>query len=481
MFVNGNDHNNTKMMVKKHFIHNDFALENDTASELYHNYSAHQAIIDFHCHLDPKAIAEDYKYDNLGDMWLGGDHYKWRAMRINGINEKFITGDSTDKEKFMKWAQTVPNTVANPLYHWTHLELARCFNINELLSPATAEKIYNDTAEMLKSPEFSTKNFIKRMNVEMIGTTDDPADSLEYHQKLIDDGFEVKVLPSFRADAVLKTENAASFISYIEKLGKVANISISTYAQLISALDSRHAFFHSMGARISDSGPDRFFYAPYTDAEVSGIFTKLMEGKTITTEEKEKYNTAVMATLAQMNHKRGWTQQFHVGALRNNNTRMFNVLGADTGFDSINDPQPAKKMSQFLNLLDSTNQLAQTILYNLNPADNQMLLTMCGNFVDGTSASKVTYGAAWWFLDQKSGMERHLEDYSSLSLLSRFVGMVTDSRSFLSYPRHEYFRRIVCNYVGKEVERGLIPNDKDILKNLIEGISYKNAKTYFNL
>lgn len=468
-------------MAKKQFIHNDFALENKTASELYHNYSAHQPIIDFHCHLDPKAIAEDYKYNNLGHMWLGGDHYKWRAMRINGINEKYITGDTTDKEKFMKWAETVPYTVTNPLYHWTQLELARYFNIYDLLSPSTAEKIYHDTEAMLKSSEFSTKNLIKKMNVEMIGTTDDPADSLKYHQKLIDDGFEVKVLPSFRADAVLRTDDSKSFINYVEKLGKVANISISSYAQLISALDNRHAFFHSMGARISDSGPDRFFYAPYTDAEVTSIFIKLMEGKTISSEEKEKYNTAVMAALAHMNHKRGWTQQFHVGALRNNNIRMFNVLGADTGFDSINDPQPAKKMSQFLNLLDSTNQLAQTILYNLNPADNQMLLTMCGNFVDGTSASKVTYGAAWWFLDQKSGMERHLEDLSALSLLSRFVGMVTDSRSFLSYPRHEYFRRIVCNYVGKEVERGLIPDDKEILKNLIEGISYKNAKTYFNL
>ncbi len=467
-------------MLDKHFINDNFVLENDTAHQLYHKFSANLPIIDFHCHLDPKAIAEDYKYDNLGDMWLGGDHYKWRAMRINGINEKYVTGDSTDKEKFMKWAETVPYTVSNPLYHWTHLELSRCFNINDLLSPKTAEKIYNETAEMLKSPEFSTKNFIKRMNVEMIGTTDDPADSLEYHQKLIDDGYEVKVLPSFRADNVLKTDNKEAFVSYIEKLGKAANISISNFADLIQALDLRHEFFHNMGARISDSGPDRFFFSTYTDEEVSAIFSKLMDKKTISCDEKEKYCTAVMAELARMNHKRGWTQQFHVGALRNNNTRMFNQLGADTGFDSIHDSQPSLKMSQFLNLLDSTNQLAQTILYNLNPADNQMLLTMCGNFVDGTCASKVTYGAAWWFLDQKTGMERHLEDLSALSLLSRFVGMVTDSRSFLSYPRHEYFRRIVCNYVGKEVEKGLIPNDEEILKTLIEGVSYYNAKSYFN-
>ena len=470
----------TNTMISNTFIHDDFALENDTAHQVYHKYSANKPIIDFHCHLDPRAIAEDYQYKNLGDMWLGGDHYKWRAMRINGINEKYITGNVNDKQKFLKWAETVPYTVSNPLYHWTHLELARCFGIYDLLSPKTAEKIYHETAEMLKSPEFSTKNFIKKMNVEMIGTTDDPADSLEWHQKLINDGFEVKVLPSFRADNVLKVDDPVSFITYIEKLGKAANISISTYTGLIEALDSRHAFFHHMGARISDSGPDRFFYAPYSSEEVSAIFIKLMSKKSITIEEKEKYCTAVMADLAKMNHKRGWTQQFHVGALRNNNTRMFNQLGADTGFDSINDPQPSLKMSQFLNLLDSSNQLAQTILYNLNPADNQMLLTMCGNFVDGSTVSKVTYGAAWWFLDQKTGMERHLEDYSSLSLLSRFVGMVTDSRSFLSYPRHEYFRRIVCNYVGKEVDRGLIPDDEDILKTLIEGVSYNNAKSYFN-
>ncbi|WP_066629194.1 glucuronate isomerase [Labilibacter marinus] len=467
-------------MNNKTFINDDFVLENDTAHQLYHKYSVNKPIIDFHCHLDPKAIAEDYQYNNLGNMWLGGDHYKWRAMRINGVDEKFITGKSTDKEKFMKWAETVPYTVANPLYHWTHLELARCFNINELLSPKTAEKIYHDTEEMLKSSEFSTKNFIKRMNVEMIGTTDDPADSLEYHQKLIDDGFEVKVLPSFRADNVLKVDDSASFVAYIEKLGKAADISISSYTELINALDSRHAFFHSMGARISDSGPDRFFFAPFTKEEVSAIFIKLMDGKSISLDEKEKYCTAVMAELAYMNHKRAWVQQYHVGALRNNNIRMYNKLGADTGFDSIHDSQPSLKMSQFLNFLDSSDQLAKTILYNLNPADNQMLLTMCGNFVDGTTASKVTYGAAWWFLDQKTGMERHLEDLSALSLLSRFVGMVTDSRSFLSYPRHEYFRRIVCNYVGKEVEKGLIPDDEDLLKTLIEGVSYNNAKEYFN-
>ncbi|TLX72445.1 glucuronate isomerase [Labilibacter sediminis] len=465
-------------MIRKTFIHNDFILETDTAHQLYHNYASKKPIIDFHCHLNTKMIAEDHQFNNLGDMWLAGDHYKWRAMRINGVNEKDITGNVSDKEKFMQWAATVPNTVSNPLYHWTHLELARYFDIFDLLSPSSSEKIYNQTSVMLQSPAFSTKNLIRKMNVEMIGTTDDPADFLEYHQQLIKDGFEVKVLPSFRADNVLKTDDIPSFITYIEKLGTSADISISTYSELIEALDSRHAFFHSMGARISDSGPDRFFYALYTDKEVAVIFKKLLAGNSITIEEKEKYCTAVMAELSRMNHKRGWTQQFHVGAIRNNNTRKFNLLGADTGFDSIGDSTPSIKMSQFLNLLDSTDQLAQTILYNLNPADNAMMLTMCGNFTDGSSASKVTYGAAWWFLDQKIGMERHLDDLSSLSLLSRFVGMVTDSRSFLSYPRHEYFRRIACNYIGNQVEKGLIPDDESILKSLVEGISYNNAKSY---
>lgn len=467
-------------MESKNFINPNFILGSKTAQEIYHKYSANKPILDFHCHLDPKIIAENKNYDNLGDMWLGGDHYKWRAMRINGIEEKYCTGNVSDKEKFTKWAETVPYTVANPLYHWTHLELARYFDIFELLSAKNADKIYNQTQEMLRSPEFSTRSLMKKMNVEMAGTTDDPADSLEYHIQLKKEGFEIKVLPSFRADNVLKTDDTNTFKAYIEKLGKAANVSISTYAHLIEALDQRHAFFHEVGCRVSDSGPDRFFYAPFTDEEVGVIFKKALDGKTLDAEEKEKYCTAVMVELSKLNHKRGWVQQFHVGALRNNNTRIFNRIGADTGFDSIGDSQPSYKVSRFLNLLDSTNELAKTILYNLNPADNEMLLTMCGNFADGTTAGKVSYGAAWWFLDQKTGMERHLEDFSVLSLLSRFTGMVTDSRSFLSYPRHEYFRRIACNFIGDQVEKGLIPNDEEILKTLVEGLSYNNAKNYFN-
>ena len=461
------------------FIHNEFILESPTAKHLYHAFAEQLPIIDFHCHLNAKDIAEDRSFDNLGQVWLEGDHYKWRAMRANGVNEDYCTGSASDKAKFLKWAETVPYTPGNPLYHWTHLELARYFNITDLLSATTAEHIYNRTQEMLRSPEFSTRNLMRKMNVEMTGTTDDPADSLEYHQQLKEEGFDIKVLPTFRADNVLKTEDATTFIAYIEKLSAAADVSIHTYSDLIKALDQRHAFFHELGGRLSDSGPDRFYHADYTDAEIAIIFKKLMDGQVISEEETEKYRTAIMADLSRMNHKRSWTQQFHVGALRNNNTRKYNTLGADTGFDSIGNLQDSIKMSRFLNLLDSTDQLAKTILYNLNPSDNEMMLTMCGNFNDGSIAGKVQYGAAWWFLDQKTGMEKHLRDLSALGLLSRFVGMVTDSRSFLSYPRHEYFRRIACNYIGNEVEKGLIPDDEQLLKTVIEGISYYNAKSYF--
>ncbi len=463
------------------FINDNFVLENQTAIELYHNYAKGLPIIDFHCHLSPELISKDYNFPDLGEMWLGGDHYKWRAMRINGVDEKYITGNSGFYDKFIKWAETVPYTIANPLYHWTHLELARYFNIYDLLSPKTADDIYNKTKELLKTSEFSTKSLIQNMNVEMIGTTDDPADSLEHHIKIKDSNFKTKVLPSFRADNILKTEDLDFLNSYIKKLGKVADIDITSFTTLIEALDMRHAFFHSLGARVSDSGPHRFYFSKYTTTELNNIFKKILQKKELTFEENEKYLTALMTELAAMNHKRGWVQQYHVGAIRNNNSNMMKKIGADTGFDSINNSINIEKASQFLNHLNNENILAKTILYNLNPADNEMFITLCGNFAEGGQISKVTYGAAWWFLDQKSGMERHLDNFSTLNLLSRFVGMVTDSRSFLSYPRHEYFRRIVCNYIGKEVEKGLIPDDEELLKNIIQGISYNNAKQYFKI
>jgi glucuronate isomerase len=466
------------------FINENFLLENKVALRLYNDYSKNQPVIDFHCHLDPGMISDDRQFDNLSQIWLEGDHYKWRAMRTNGIPEKYCTGNATEMEKFDKWAETVPATIGNPLYHWTHLELARYFKIFDLLSPFTSKKIFDEATAMLRTKEFSTRSLIKKMNVELICTTDDPADSLEHHRKM-KGNFEVSVRPTFRPDNVIKTEDQVKFRAYISKLENAADLSIKNFDTLIEALDKRHRFFHDNGCRLSDHGLDRFYYDSFTAKQADSIFKKMLKSDvsgsaaSVTPEESEKYKAAVMTELCRMNHLRGWTQQFHVGAMRNNNLRMFRQLGPDTGWDSIGVAQDALKMSRFLSSLDNTEQLARTILYNLNPADNEMMVTMAGNFNDGSSAAKVQYGAAWWFLDQKAGMEKHLSDLSSLGLLRRFIGMVTDSRSFLSYPRHEYFRRLVCNFVGTQVEKGLIPDDDSLLKPLIEGISYTNAKNYF--
>ncbi len=462
----------------KPFIHENFLLGNKTAIELYHKYSENQPIIDFHCHLSPAMIYEDRQFKNLTEAWLEGDHYKWRAMRTNGTNEKYCTGNASNSEKFMKWAETVPATVGNPLYHWTHLELARYFNITDILSPSTAKGIYEKTSALLQTKEFSTRSIIRKMKVEVICTTDDPTDNLEHHLKL-KDSFEIPVLPTFRPDNVIKTEDPEKFKSYILKLELAGGNDISNYEALVEALDKRHKFFHEMGGRLSDHGLDRFYFATFTFVEIDRIFKNLLKGNPISLEDAEKYKTAVMLELCKMNHKRGWTQQFHVGAMRNNNARMFKQMGPDTGWDSIGAVQDPVKISKFLNELDNHDQLTKTILYNINPSDNEMMITMAGNFNDGSSAVKVQHGAAWWFLDQKSGMEKHLKDLEALGLLRRFIGMVTDSRSFLSYPRHEYFRRLVCNYVGEEVEKGLIPEEEELLKPLIEGISYRNAKEYF--
>jgi glucuronate isomerase len=464
--------------MNKPFINEDFLLETKTARRLYNEFSKNQPIIDFHCHLSPAMIADDIMFDNLGQAWLEGDHYKWRAMRINGINEKYCTGSATPVEKFDKWAETVPATIGNPLYHWTHLELARYFGIYDLVSPATSGAIYKKASEMLRTRDFSIRSLIMKMNVEVICTTDDPSDSLEYHKSL-KGSFATKVLPTFRPDNAVKTDDPVKFREYIFKLEKASETSIDNFETLIRVLDVRHEFFHNMGGRLSDHGLDRFYFAQFTADEADGIFKSLMNGKRLSADETEKYRTAVMLELCRMNHKRGWTQQFHVGAMRNNNSRMFRLMGPDTGWDSIGVPQDALKMSGFLSTLDDSDQLAKTILYNLNPADNEMMVAMAGNFNDGTRPVKVQYGPAWWFLDQKTGMEKHLKDLAALGLLRRFVGMVTDSRSFLSYPRHEYFRRIVCNFVGGEIEKGFIPDEDELVKPLIEGISYKNAKEYF--
>jgi len=423
-------------------------------------------------------IAEDRQFNDISQAWLEGDHYKWRAMRTNGIDEKYCTGSGTPMEKFEKWAVTVPATIGNPLYHWTHLELARYFGIYDLLSPRTAHKIYEEATAMLRTKDYSIRSLIRKMNVSTICTTDDPADTLEFHRKL-KETFEIPVLPTFRPDNILKTEDLTKFRAYIEKLEKVSGSPIIDFETLVKTLDTRHDFFHSHGGRLSDHGIDRFFYSPYTFEDIDKIFKRLLNGEIISEEESEQYKTAILTELCRMNHKRGWTQQFHVGAMRNNNIRMFQNMGPDTGWDSIGIAQDARKMSKFLSLLDESDQLAKTILYNLNPADNELMITMTGNFNDGTQVAKVQYGAAWWFLDQKKGMEKHLGDLASLGLLRRFIGMVTDSRSFLSYPRHEYFRRLLCNYIGQEIEAGLIPDDDELIRPLIEGISYDNALEYF--
>jgi glucuronate isomerase len=422
-------------------------------------------------------IAEDYHFQDLGEAWLAGDHYKWRAMRTHGVNEDYCTGEKSYREKFQKWAETVPYTLGNPLYHWTHLELARYFGIFDLLSPANAGMIFDKASAMLTGEDMGTRGLLQMMKVEVVGTTDDPVDSLEHHQALKD--FSIKIRPTFRPDNVIKTEVLDEFNAYITRLEQVSGKTINNLDTLVEVLDERHAYFDSMGCRASDHGLSKMYYVADFVSKAPKAFEKLRSGKALDVDENEAYCTYMMYELCKMNHKRGWVQQFHLGAIRNNNTRIFRNVGLDTGHDSIGNNQDSYRMSRFLDLLDNEDKLAKSILYNLNPADNEMFITMVGNFQDGSVAGKMQYGAAWWFLDQKAGMEKHLKDLSVLGLLSHFVGMVTDSRSFLSYPRHEYFRRIVCNYIGGEVEKGLIPNDDSLLKELIERVSYRNAAEYF--
>ncbi|NVO20867.1 MAG: glucuronate isomerase [Bacteroidetes bacterium] len=464
----------------KDFMDKDFLLSNDTAAKLYHTYAQPQPIIDYHCHLDPRDIAADTCFENLTRIWLNGDHYKWRAMRTNGIHERYCSGDASDKDKFMKWAETVPATVKNPLFHWTHLELSRYFGINKILNPQTAGAIYEEASEKLRTQEFSVRNLLRKMNVELVCTTDDPIDNLEFHKKIHDDGFEIKVVPAWRPDKAMSIENPAAYNIYLSKLEASLNSSIHNFYDMMEALKSRHQFFHDNGCRLSDHGLDTFYAEEYTEADIRFIFHKVREGKTPDAEQIAKFKSAMLYHLAVMDQEAGWVQQFHVGPMRNNNTGMFNSIGPDTGFDSIGDKPVAQSMSWFLDKLAFNNKLAKTILYNLNPADNEVYATMIGNFQDGTTPGKIQWGAAWWFLDQKPGMERHLETLSSLGLLSRFVGMLTDSRSFLSFPRHEYFRRTLCNMIGKDIENGEIPNDMDWIGNMVADICYRNARNYFN-
>ncbi|WP_029905281.1 glucuronate isomerase [Prevotella sp. 10(H)] len=465
----------------KQFLDDNFVLQNETAEYLYHQHAKHLPIIDYHCHLDPKQIAEDYRFDNLGEIWLGGDHYKWRAMRANGIAERFCTGKETsDWEKFEKWAETVPYTMRNPLYHWTHLELKTAFGITKILKPETAKQIFDECTAKLRTPEFSARGLMKHYNVEAVCTTDDPIDSLQYHIALKNEGFSIKVLPTWRPDKAMAVDNPESFRAYMEKLSEASGITISNYGDMIDALHNRHDFFASVGCKLSDHGIEEFYAEDYTQAEIDNIFNKVYGGKELTQEEIVKFKSAVLFDGSIMDWEKGWTQQFHYGVIRNNNTRLFKQAGPDTGFDSIGDFTVAKSMAKFLNRLDTDNKLTKTIIYNLNPRDNDLVATMIGNFQDGTIAGKIQFGSGWWFLDQKMGMEAQMNSLSNLGLLSRFVGMLTDSRSFLSYPRHEYFRRILCNLIGTDVEQGLLPaSELDFLGKLVENVSYYNAKEFF--
>ncbi len=468
--------------MNKPFIHEDFLLEGKRARKLYHTYAEPLPIIDYHCHISPRDIAEDRRFENLTRIWLEGDHYKWRAMRTCGVDERFITGNATDWEKFQKWSETVPKTVRNPLYHWTHLELKRPFGIsNRLLSPATAKGIWDECNAKLATAEFSVRGIQNKMGVEIVCTTDDPTDTLEYHRMLAaDKSFAVSVYPAFRPDKAMNVDNPTRFLQYLDLLGKAADTTIRTYADFLSALHNRHAYFHRHGSRLSDHGLEVVYAEDYTEAEVKRVFRKIREKKPLSAGEILKFKSAVLYELALMDHQRGWVQQYHLGALRNNNTRMMRNLGPDTGYDSIGDFELARPLAKFLNRLDTENKLARTILYNLNPRDNELFATMIGNFQDGTVPGKLQYGSAWWFLDQVDGMKKQMEALSNMGLLSQFVGMITDSRSFLSYPRHEYFRRLLCNILGNEMDRGLIPDDEKLIGAMVRDICYFNSQGYFN-
>jgi len=464
--------------MSKNFIHDNFLLQSDTAERLYHDYAKDLPIIDYHNHLPPDQIANDYSFASITEVWLKGDHYKWRAMRANGIDESYITGAKSDKDKFVKWAATVPYTMRNPLYHWTHLELKRYFGIDELLSAKNAEKIFEITNEALQQKTHSVNGLLSQMKVEVVCTTDHPTDSLEYHKQEIESPRSTKMLPTFRPDKFLVIDGP-DFIPFLTKLEEIVGSNINSFDELVSALSDRIDYFHSLGCQLSDHGLSQLY-----DVEISGknydtILRKKKDNKLIQEEDVQAFQMALLHELALIYHKKGWTMQLHLGAIRNNSNRLMNSIGADVGADSIGDYEQSRGLSAFLNRLDEQETLAKTILYNLNPRDNEVFATMMGNFNDGSMPGKIQWGSAWWFLDQKDGMEKQINTLSNMGLLSRFVGMLTDSRSFLSFPRHEYFRRILCNLIGDDVASGELPEDLPWLGHLVEQICYKNAKEYF--
>jgi len=462
------------------FIDENFLLQTKTAQKLYHDFASSMPIYDYHSHLPAGQIASDHQFENLTQAWLLGDHYKWRAMRANGVAEKFITGTASDYQKFEKWAQTVPFCPGNPLYHWTHLELKNPFDIKDkLLNPGTAKEVYETTGQMFRSKEFSVRNIIRKMNVKLICTTEGPLDSLENHKKIQDDGFEIKVHTAWRPDQAMAAEDLQSLNDFIKKLEAVCDMEIKNFHSYIEALRSRHDYFHKHGCRLSDYGMEFPYAEDYTETEIEKIFDKIIQGRDITPLEFLKFRSAMMVELVLMDHESGWVQQLHIGPLRNVNTRLFKTIGRDTGFDTIGDFEIARPLAKFLDRLDVNNKLPKTIIYNVNPRDNALFATMIGNFQDGSVPGKMQWGSAWWFLDQKDGIENQIRNLSNMGLLSRFVGMLTDSRSFLSFPRHEYFRRILCNLLGGDIETGLLPNDLNLIGKMIQDICFNNAKNYF--
>jgi glucuronate isomerase len=463
----------------KAFLDDNFLLNGRTAQRLYHDYAAGLPIIDYHCHLPPDEIAGDLKFKDLTHAWLYGDHYKWRAMRANGIDEQYVTGKASDEEKFLKWAETVPYTMRNPLYHWTHLELRRYFGTEQLLSPKTARAVYDDCSAKLQTPAYSVRSLLTKMKVEVVCTTDDPLDNLEYHKKIKADGYAVKVLPTFRPDKAMNADDIVGLNIYIDRLQEISGTIIWEFEAYLSALKARHDYFAANGCKLSDHGLEQLYSADFTDDEIDVIFRKIRHNYTLMPLEILKFKSAMLYYFALWDHEKGWVQQFHIGALRNNNSRALANLGPDTGWDSIGDFSQARVLSRFLNNLDKDDHLAKTIIYNLNPADNEVMASMIGNFNDGSVAGKVQFGSAWWFLDQKDGMTKQLNALSNMGLLSRMVGMLTDSRSFLSFPRHEYFRRLLCNLFGEDIDNGELPDDIEWIGKLVQDICYDNAKNYF--
>jgi glucuronate isomerase len=460
------------------FIHEDFLLSTKTARKLYHKYAEAEPIFDYHCHISPKDIAQNRQFKNLFEIWLEGDHYKWRAMRSNGVNERFCTGNATPEEKFKAWAATVPHTLRNPLYHWTHIELKRYFGITDLLNASTADKIWKKANAALATPAYTTQGILKLMNVKVVCTTDDAVDNLEWHQSFAKQGHPTRMLPALRPDKALIVNQPEAFNKWVGQLAAAANTDINSFNAFLTAFEKRHRFFHENGCRLSDHGLNHSFADFCSKETAAAIFDKARKNQAVSEKEYFQFASYMMVFFGHLNAKAGWTMQLHLGALRNNNTRLLTQLGPDTGFDSIGDFPQASSLAAFLNKLDTDNLLPKTIIYNLNPADNCAFATMIGNFQDGTIPGKIQYGSGWWFLDQKEGMEWQMNALSALGLLSRFIGMITDSRSFMSYPRHEYFRRTLCNLIGKDIEDGLIPNDEKLVGSMIRNICYTNAKDY---